>query len=246
MNLRQSLRHALTAATVIALSGCVSHKAVDAQPIATTFGIVSTRQAITPLNAETIFSLSEGRSTYALLNDAGDASDTVVVHRINTTDHGATIASSEDGRRIEFLRRNDDGSIALTAVVERADNALTLFDPPLIVAPATLAPGRPFVSESAMRVVALDQPRKQREHGTARRSMEYTTDALIETLDGDVEAARVDIHFIADLQLADAEERSSMYVARDAGELVALISVEQVKILGVIGRNSQRTMIRLN
>jgi hypothetical protein len=245
MILRRGARHVLTALAMIVPAGCASHKAVDAVKVAPGFGVVSTRQAIAPLIAQGIMPMSDGESTYTLLNDAGQASGSVVFRRTATTEHGATIAAGEDDRRIEFLRRNDDGSIALTAVVERADNALTLFDPPLIVAPAKLEPGRPFVSESAMRVLARDQPRKQREHGTARRSIEYTTDVLIETPDGDVEAARLDIHFTADLQLADAEERSSMYVSRDAGRLVALVSVEQVKILGVIRRHSQRTLIRL-
>lgn len=184
--------------------------------------------------------------TFAMLDKDGNPETTIVIRASETDHHGAQVAIADGDRRVEFLKPLENGSIALTAVIERKDKALTLFEPPLVIAPASLQPGETFRSEAAMRVVALDDPGKQREKGTAKRTITYLGDAMIHHAGGEVRAAKLEIRFDADLRLANAEERTTLYVSRDASTpgVIAQESMEKITILGAFPRTTKRTLLR--
>ena len=232
--------------TIVAIAGCASSPALDQASPSMLFTVVAMRPATQPIPAETIIALDAGHCRFAVLDQDGQISNSILITRSATTEHGATTAVADGDARIEFLKHEDDGSIALTAVIDRKDNALTLFNPALVVAPATLQPGETFVSEAAMRVVALDNPTKQREKGSARRTLTYAADGRVRTPAGEFETARLEIHFTADLRFADADERTTLYVSRDPADGGTLVqqSREKITILGAFPRESARTLVR--
>lgn len=203
----------------------------------------SVRAASTLMTAEAIYPMEPGVERFRLQDAAPNKPAIVTFVREATTEHGASIAVTEDDRRVEFLIRTDDGSIALTAVIDRAENALTLFEPPLTVMPPSLKPGETFESKAAMRVVALDDPTRQRERGTARRIIVNAADASIRVNSRTIAAARIDVHFTADLRFADADERTTMYAAPDSG-VWAIRSAEVVTILGAFPKTTRRALVR--
>jgi hypothetical protein len=240
------LRRGAALLALIVCGGCVYP---PRQTVFTfSYALRSEQPASEPIAGNMLIDLSPGESQFVTVDEKGFRGHTVTMQRSVTTEHGAEFAIAEDDRRIEFLRRSDDGSIALTAVIDRKENALTLFDPPLTVAPALLRPGETFTSESAMRVVAFDNRQKQRERGTAKRTMTYINDAVLLLAAGEVRTAQIDIHFTADLRLADAEERTTLYIARegdgDATGLIASDIREKVTILGAFPRESRRVLVR--
>jgi hypothetical protein len=181
--------------------GCASRA-----PMSATTLVASTQPASEPIDAALIVSMEANIDEFLLIQEDDAKNTTVTIRREPTGEHGASMAIAEGDARVEFLARNESGEIALTAVIDRKEKALTLFDPPLIIAPRTLGPGETFHSEASMRVVDASNPEKQRERGKAKRSITYTTDAVIRTPRGDVQVAQIDIHFTAALRLADAEE----------------------------------------
>jgi len=201
-----------------------------------------------PIDAAVAFPLEPAREAFTVLDEQGQPAGELRMTRQATTEHGATVSISEDdGARVQFLSRDEQGRIVLHAVIERDDNALTLFNPPLVVAPPTLAPGQVFSSEAAMRVVALDNPRKQRERGTARRTIAYLGDAVVRTPLGERRVAKIEAHFTADLRLADADDLTTMYIALDQAGPTGLLAEEQrekIVILGAFPRTSRRTIVR--
>ena len=55
--------------------------------------------------------------------------------------------------RTEFLRRDDDDNIVMTAALDHEEQALSRFEPPLLITPARLEPGSPVESRVAIRVL---------------------------------------------------------------------------------------------
>ncbi len=228
----------------IAVGGCSSApQSKNNASAMSPFAVTATTPATRAIEAPALFPLEVGEEKFTVLDQDGEAEEAIVIRRESTSEHAASIASSEGERRTEFLKRNDDGSIALTAAIDRKENALTIFEPPLTICPSTLLPNQPFSSESAMRVVALDNPRKQREKGVARRTISYTGDATIRTPRGEEPAAQIEIHFEADLRFADADERTTLFVSHSRG-LVVQESTEKVTILGAFPREIMRTLVR--
>ncbi len=87
-----------------------------------------------------------------------------------------------------------------------------------------------------------DRPLRQRESGTATRTIEYVDDQVIRTPLGEFLAKRIVVEFVADLRLADARTTSTLYVVEGLG-VVAEEREEEIKIFGVIGRPTRRTFL---
>lgn len=144
--------------------------------------------------------------------------------------------------RTEFLGRDEAGNVVLTAVHDKREKAVTLFQPPLIVMPARLEAGASHTSSASMRVVSDDEQPEQRESGAARRTITYAADQRVRTSLGEFTAKRIDIRFSADLNLADASERTSLFVVAGHG-VIAQKSIEEVKMLGLLGKKTERTLV---
>jgi len=187
--------------------------------------------------------LTPGRDDFLIVGDDGQAMGRLTITREPTAEHGATIASRDDTGRTEYWRANDEGNIMLTAVLEPADHALSLFDPPIIIAAAQLDPGAAHTSRASMRVVDSSDHGRQRESGTATCTIRLQSERTIATARGNVVALAVEIEFVADLKLAHATDRTTIFVVPGRG-VVAEVREEKVKILGAFSKTKRQTIVR--
>jgi hypothetical protein len=209
----------------------------------TAFRVESVTAATKSLRAADIWPLAASETRFAISGDNAAGQGTTHIVQRAASDFGATVAIEESGYRTEYLSRDDDGGIRLHAVHDETEHALTLFEPPLLLAPSLLQPGEPVESEAKMRILDARDRGKQRERGAATRTMTYTHDARLQVGQREVVAAQLEIHFTADLRFADADERTTMFVTRDGG-LIVQHSEEKVTILGAFPRTRQRTLVR--
>ena len=203
--------------------------------------------AQSPLTVEEFALLQPMHARYLVL-DNGRVEQELVRNRRRTDQFGATIADMEltfpEGkeRRIQYWGVDSQGNVIMPAVVERDDNALSLFDPPLVVTVPTLQPGVTQTSTANIRVMNLRHPDRERESGTATRSVTYIGDQRIRTPMGEFVAKRIEVRFEADLRLATATERTVLYVVPDIG-IVAEHTEERVRALGLFNRSSDRQLV---
>lgn len=171
----------------------------------------------------------------------------IVVRISPTTEHGATIAIAEGEERTTWLKTDDQGNIAMTAVFEADDNAISLFNPPLVVAFNQMNAGQTYSSESAMKVVDAKDPASVRESGKAKRTITYIDDQRIRIPAGEFTARRMTVRFEAELKLARANETTTLWIEPSPGVgIIAKQSEEQVKVLGLGGGKHTRTLVRIS
>jgi len=206
------------------------------------FARISAQPAEQPLLASDVFQPSELELVYEY---AGGSSSGSLLHFTTSPsdEHGATWATREGDARTEYWTVDDDDNVLLLAVLDEADHAISIFDPPLSI-PSQLTPGKPFREKSAMRVVDSRNTANQKASGTATRSIEYIDNQLIRTPAGEHIAQRVVFHFKADMGIATAETQTTIYVVPGSG-IMAEQSREIVRVMGVFGRNQQRTLVRI-
>jgi hypothetical protein len=111
-----------------------------------------------------------------------------------------------------------------------------------MVMPAVLPAQQPSTAHADMRVVDTENEKKVREEGRATRTITYVADQRIRTAHGEFDTKRIELHFRADLNLADVDELTVLFVVPGRG-IVAEQSTETVKVLG-FGRPKKRTLIR--
>lgn len=208
------------------------------------FVVLETRPAEAALVAADLSPTASGRREYRITR-GNDAGALLVERRLATPAQSVTWIDDPRGDRRELWSIDAAGDVVMPAVVDVADGAITIFDPPLVIAPARLAPGQPWVQQTAMRVLRLDDPSQVRESGTAVQTIEYSDVSRIRTAGGDLDAARVTITFKADLRMADAQTVTTLYVASGRGPVVREWS-ESVKTLGITIRSAKRTMVLEN
>ncbi len=205
------------------------------------FEVLSIHPATESLAAETIYPLTTTQWTYETAQRGG-ALDPVIYRRLRTKRFGAAWVTHHGDERSEFWRLDDDQNVVMTAVISHVDRAISLFQPPLIVAYRDLPPGELRQHEVAMRVVDARNPSRQRESGKARRTIQYVGDYLIRTPMGEMLTKRVDVSFTADLQFAKANTTSVIYVAKGLGPVVEQ-RMQVVQILGLSARRRYQTLL---
>lgn len=136
------------------------------------------------------------------------------------------------------------GGIVMPITIAHGDRAVTLFDPPLALAPAVLRFGAPLRSEARMKVVDEGDRSKLQHSGRAERTLTLVDKVAIETPMGSFEAFRIRIDFRATLQLATASEVATQYVVPGLG-VVAEERIERVNAIGFINRTTKRTIVRI-
>jgi hypothetical protein len=198
--------------------------------------VVEQRVPAAPLQAATVLPLRPGTWTYRAPSNLSDG-PAVVRRREPAARFRAQWSEREGARRTQYLAVDDAGNIVLTAAIDHADGALTIFEPPLVLVWAVLESGVPQTQTVAMRVLDASDPRRSKESGSATRSMVYSRDERLQTPLGEIDAARIDLEFIADLKVAEARERATWHVVPGRG-----IVVEQfdgtVHIVGLASRRS--------
>ena len=173
----------------------------------------------------------------------GDAAGAEIVYSGSPTDeHQAEFAVRQGAARTEYWARDEAGDIIMPVTIDHAENALTRFDPPLLIAPKTLQPGAPVEAEADMTVLDSRNLKRQRERGKAKRTIEYIDDQRIRTPLGEFRAKRIVVHFAADLRLADAENTTTYWLAPDLG-IIAQLREEEVRILGLISTRKRTVFV---
>jgi hypothetical protein len=239
------------AALLFAVSGCASHRPAASRRAHPTespglLQILSTTPATGSVSAADLCMLTPGERRYTASADNSSSSaspDSVVTRTLApTTQFNGSVSVAENHSRTEFWNVIEHGDVQMTAVMELKDNAISLFTPPLVIAFADLPAGEERRSESAMRVVDMKNRTRQRESGKAVRTMTYVSDQAIRIPSGQFQTKRVEVHFIADLKLAKADEQTMLWVVPGVG-VVAEQSVEEVRVLGLTNTKASRTLV---
>jgi hypothetical protein len=226
-----------------ALAGCASP--VPTSDVDAPVPVLRTARATTPVDADDLAPMGEAEWTFERRDAAGATVGAPVAHvSRSTSEHDADRAFARGGTITEYWIVNDDGAVAMPVVVEHPRRALTRFDPPLLVAPARLERATPVVSEVSMRVLDARNTSRQRESGTATRTIEYVADQVLDTPLGELRTKRVEVTFVADLRLADVEKHSVLWVAPGMG-IVAQVHEEVVHVMGVAGTPVREVLVRV-
>jgi hypothetical protein len=205
------------------------------------FVIIRTLAAGAALAGGDLYPFEASERTFLRLDD--DAAGEEIVYSGGLTDeHDAAFALHQGAARTEYWARDEAGNIIMPATLDRDEQALTRFDPPLLIAPKTLQPGAPVEAEANMTVLDSRNLKRQRERGTAKRTIEYIDDQHIRTPLGEFCARRIVVHFNADLRLADAENVTTYWVAPGVG-IVAQLREEEVRILGFISTRKRSVSV---
>ena len=205
------------------------------------FEVLHSRPPSRTLMREELWPLHTGEQAYLVVT--GTAADTAIVRAQSPSDRfGAGWAVHEGDLRAQFYSVGEAGDIVLHAVIEHADRAISLFDPPLLSMPASLEPGVPQTAEAAMRVVHRDNPRRERERGRAEQTIEYAADCRIRIGEAEFDVARIELIFEADLRLADVRRVASMFIGPGRG-LIAEESEQTTRILGIASTTENRLIV---
>jgi hypothetical protein len=231
--------------TLCILAGCQSPPRSTDDLITAEFKALALLERLPPQGsvkgAEFIpFRATESR--FQVVDERGRFNRQLIVTGSETQAHGANFSLAIGAERVEFYRITEAGDIAMTAVIDYGERALTRFSPPLVVAFNEMPAGAERTSEANMRVVDLDHPTRIREYGQARRSIVHAADQRIRTPLGEFVAKRIESHFTAQLKMADVDERTTMFFVADRG-VVAEQSIEVVNVLGAFASTKRRTLI---
>ena len=173
----------------------------------------------------------------------GDGVGTSFVRTVAASDRfGAQVADRWGDLHTHFLRRENQ-QVLMPANTSHEDKAITIFDPPLVVAPARLTAAAPFVSRARMRVVDEQDPSKVMHLGRCERTLTLQGRDVVRTPLGELVAVRVRMEFQATLQLAKASEVATLYVVPGLG-VIAEDRVERINALGFVNRTRRSVVVR--
>ena len=227
-----------------ALTACSAKGPLDqSRPVVRAFELLDKRPPHGTIRADEVFAEEAIDAQFDVVDEDGQVVGQVSVAKSKTKQHQSAFLRAEGDARTEYLRFDDRGNLVATAVIDHEENAISHFDPPLLVMPAELSTGAPQSAEATMRVVDAKDPRKVRESGRAKRVVTYAGDQRVRTLHGEFDAKRIESRFTADLKLADVDELTVMFVVPGRG-IVAEQSSETVKVLGAFGSTTKRTLVR--
>jgi hypothetical protein len=178
------------------------------------------------------------RSLEGLL--APDAYD--VVTDASPLGAGATATRTADLKTAHWMV-TDDGSLVLERVDSHPDGAASIFTPPLLLSPASLAAGAEATAESPMRVVQISNPASERDRGTATRTVRYTRDEKVRWRGETHRAKVIEVTFVADLSTARAERFAEQWVLPGKG-VIAERWRETLTILKVFTKKSDQFAYR--
>jgi hypothetical protein len=158
-----------------------------------------------------------------------------------TTTESAILAGTTSTRTADLetahWRVAADGSISLERVDSHPDATASLFDPPLLIAPASLTCGADVHAESLMRAVRLPKATSERDRGLARRTVRYARDEDVRWRGEEHRMKVIEVTFTADLSAAQVERKSELWVLPGLG-IVAERWRERLVILKLFPKES--------
>ncbi len=136
-----------------------------------------------------------------------------------------------------------DGTVLLHAVDSLPDKTTSLFEPPLLIAPPSLAAGEERSVTSAMRAVLTATPGRERDRGTGTRTIRYDRDEMVRWRGATHRAKVAQVRFVADLGSARAERLTELWVVPGEG-VVSERWNETLTILKVFDKRSMQHATR--
>jgi hypothetical protein len=230
---------ALSAAWLLA--GCASPPSSEGPAEPAPFAVLESRPPAAPLEGDDLYPFRAGDRVQQIVGGE-DAGLRIVFSGAPCDRLDAEYALVIGEERTEYWAHDDAGNIVMPAVIDHEQQALTRFDPPLLIAGRRMVAGEPETIEVGMRVLDARDPRRQRERGTATRTIEYVGDERVRTPLGQFTAQRVEIRFRADLTFARAVETTTCWVVPGVG-VVAVREEEEVRILGLLGERKHRLLV---
>lgn len=237
MNPARITRHSMLCilATLIAtLTGCSHYSSPSAEGV---FGASTTTSE--SLRAKDAYPNTKRSARFAVIGSGDDAKGWVEV----------SITSVSEGDRWEVAYRkknaNDpfrldvysihDGDVVMIETTEYDRDALTTYDPPLIVMPGRLRPGSPFEQKVAMTVHPPKDRSAVRRKGEAHQRIELIGQQVVKTGSDSIEALHVKCEFNAKLSPAEVATVTERWYSTEHSPVgfIAERYDESLKIMGV-------------
>lgn len=226
------------------LTGCAGNLAEPEE--ATTAAV--TPEAATPLTAQ---EASVDVRPVAIFRSAPDRSRSMRIERGRPGSEGRwtvkrETASSTEGPWIAQVEQvmvlNSSGEVALSEEINHEERVELVFDPPMVVMPARLAPGQAGAVEQTgeLRVYPIGNRRKTKAQGPFRQRIEHQGAERVELGLGEgntVVAQHVVHQFTASLPPAEVSNRTDQWIIPRIG-LVAETRQERTRVFGVPTRNN--------
>lgn len=242
MNVRTNARLILLCALPIS---CASpSEKVETPPIL--FQILSTSGTPFAVDATDQIAPRDANWTWKMVDADGRATDDPVIQSlaISSELHGGMwMIPMIDGDR-EFVSLANNGDISLVAVEAPNDQAISIFTPPLILAPRQMHMGEIFASSSSMRVDWMDD-RGERDRGIGERTTRIVGAEKVRTPLGEFQTMRVETKFEALLRFAKAQRSTTLWIAAGIGP-VAEEWHGRVTVMGIPISNDVGTAVRIS
>jgi len=145
---------------------------------------------------------------------------------------------------VQLIRRETTGARALMETQSPEDDARTQFDPPLVAAPTSLAPGQPVSSRATMRVGWISR-KGTRERGECEFTLLIEGSSRITTPAGTFDTVAVGQHFNATLGATRVIHYATAWVVPGAGA-IAHRWTERISVFGVPVREVCAGAVRLD
>lgn len=151
----------------------------------------------------------------------------------------------ELGEQRASVVRREDGRLALLETTDYPNNAVTTFDPPLLLIEKGMSEGKGVESQHQVVVRALDDDSKIVDRGTAEQTLVREADQTLLLPDGrSHRAVRLRRTLRLALGRATVEEVTTSWYVPELG-LAAEQSREQVKVFGPLGWTKERLLVRV-
>ncbi len=197
------------------------------------FVVLGTNRCNTALRATDLFATPGSDCSWQMIDATGRAIDAPIIrlNSIQSSLYGANLAIPMVSGEIEFLATGPSGEFSLVAVEAPNDQATSVFDPPLAIAPVQISPDQSFDSSTLMRVDWMDG-RGERDRGVGTRTMRIVGTEQVRTPLGEFETIRLETKFDAVLRFAKANRTTTLWVAPGIGP-VAEEWHERITVFGV-------------
>ncbi len=228
-----TLAAALPTALAAALAGCSSPGAAAGRPMLEVL-VSRAPDPGTAVRGSELEPVAEGRERWQLV-------DAPAGFEVRTEAAGDGIIRT-DPRGTRALRAGADGSVSLVSQHDAADDSMTIFEPPLVLAPASLRTGEEPAADA--RVTTDRSGTRKDDAGSATRTVRVAAIERIRTPLGEFDAVRVDAVFSMKVPFASMRRETSTWVRPGDGP-VAVRSDERILVMGIVPRNTAETRVRL-
>lgn len=224
---------------------CATPQNVDANA-PTIFEILPTAGSPFAVDASDQIAPMDVDWTWQLVDKKGRTTNDPPIHaRASPTElHGAMWMIPMIGGDREFVAQGSAGEISLVVVEAPNDRVISIFTPPLILAPSKMQPNEIFISSSSMRIDWMDG-RGERDRGVGERTAHAIRPERIRTPLGEFETMRVETKFEATLRFAKAQRTTTLWIASGVGP-IAEEWREQVTVLGIPISNEAGSAVRIS